>query len=135
MPDQQPVTETKSAERLVFEHYLRTGQRLSTQAWVQEVEHKFNPYHDPRNGCFTFAPGGPRSLSHVIVSDRRGLHRTPQQDWGSMAAGYARTDPSGTNRLDKRSGLPALPKLPRPSNLHSTAPIPERAWAATAVRR
>ena len=74
MPDQQPVTETKSSERLVFEHYLRTGQ-LSTQAWVQEVEYKFNPYHDQRNGGFTFAPGGPRSLSHVIVSDRRGLHR------------------------------------------------------------
>ena len=108
MPDQQPVTETKSAERLVFEHYLRTGQRLSPQAWVQEVEHKFNPYRDPRNGRFTFAPGGPRSLSHVIVSDRRGLHRTPQQDWGSMAAVGARATPAPTHPVQTVSTSEAV---------------------------
>lgn len=90
MPDQQLATEKKSAERLAFEHYLRTGRRLSPQAWGQGVEHKFNPYHDPRNGRFTFAPGGPRSLSHVIISDRRGLHRARQHDSGSMAAADAR---------------------------------------------
>jgi hypothetical protein len=96
MRDQQLVTETKSAERLAFEHYLRTGQRLSPQAWRQEVEHKFNPYHDSRNGSFTFAPGGPRSLRHVIISDRRGLHRARQHDSGSMAAADARATSAPT---------------------------------------
>lgn len=37
--------------RLIFVHYLRTGRRLV-------LEQKFNPYHDPKNGQFTFAPGG-----------------------------------------------------------------------------
>ncbi|GAO39826.1 hypothetical protein SCH01S_39_01110 [Sphingomonas changbaiensis NBRC 104936] len=34
-------------------------------------ELKFNPYHDPDDGRFTFAPGGPRSLASVVVSDKR----------------------------------------------------------------
>lgn len=65
--------EPKSAERLAFERYLRTGFRAKQQPGA--LEHKFNPYHDPRDGRFTFAPGGPRSLSRVVVSDRRGLSR------------------------------------------------------------
>ena len=67
----------KSAERLAFEFYLRTGRRLVGAA---PAERKFNPYHDPRNGQFTFAPGGPRSVADTVFSDRRGLwkpHRQP----------------------------------------------------------
>ncbi|BAK66256.1 hypothetical protein SLG_15810 [Sphingobium sp. SYK-6] len=86
MPNQQLASEKKSAERLAFDHYLRTGRRLSPQAGRQGIEHKFNPYHDPSNGRFTFAPGGPRSLSHVIISDRRSLHRAGQHASGSMVA-------------------------------------------------
>jgi hypothetical protein len=57
--------------RQAYSHWLRTGR------WVRAYgpdgrELKFNPYHDPRNGQFTFAPGGPRSLSRIIVSDRQG---------------------------------------------------------------
>lgn len=37
-----------------FAQYLRTG-RVVVQ---QRVELKFNPYHDPRDGRFTFVPGG-----------------------------------------------------------------------------
>lgn len=74
----QPQTEHKSAERLAFEHYIRTGHRLLVHVQLDELEHKFNPYHDPRNGQFTFAPGGPHSLGTVIISDRRGLHRVRQ---------------------------------------------------------
>jgi len=60
----------KSAERLAFEVYLRTGRQLVRR---ERAERKFNPYHDPRNGQFTFAPGGPRSLADPIFSDPRGL--------------------------------------------------------------
>ncbi|AEG49830.1 hypothetical protein Sphch_2169 [Sphingobium chlorophenolicum L-1] len=86
MYDQQLAAEKKSVERLAFEDYLRTGRRLSPQAWKQGIECKFNPYHDPRNGRFTFAPGGPRSLNHIVISDRRGLHRSEQQHPGTMVA-------------------------------------------------
>lgn len=41
-----------------FAHWLRTG-RLPSGDAAQRIELKFNPYHDPRNGQFTFAPGGP----------------------------------------------------------------------------
>jgi hypothetical protein len=62
-----------SPAQRAFLHYLRTGQRLPEEHFLDEteVELKFNPYHDPRNGQFTFAPGGPRALSHVIVSRGR----------------------------------------------------------------
>lgn len=53
-----------------FAAWLRTG-RWPIIAPRNSVELKFNPYHDPRNGQFTFAPGGPRSLSRVVVSHRR----------------------------------------------------------------
>lgn len=48
--------ERKSANRLAFEHYLRTGQRLTAAEWRAREERKFNPYHDEL-GRFTFAPG------------------------------------------------------------------------------
>lgn len=48
--------EQKSADRLAFAHYLRTGERLTSEEWTSRVACKFNPYHDPRNGQFTFAP-------------------------------------------------------------------------------
>ncbi|CAN5128575.1 hypothetical protein BH10PSE13_BH10PSE13_21980 [soil metagenome] len=68
----------KSADRQYFEQYLRTVRRpVDTDA--MRVERKFNPYHDPRNGQFTFAPGGPRSLAGVVVSDRGG-RRSQRQD-------------------------------------------------------
>jgi hypothetical protein len=95
--NQQSVAEYKSAKRLAFEHYLRTGRRVSA-AWLEEVERKFNPYHDPRDGRFTFAPGGPRSLSHVIVSDRRvrSANRThPPVTPVSSRLGGAQNDSTG----------------------------------------
>jgi LysM repeat protein len=53
----------KSPSERAFSHYLRTGQRLPEEWFIDEpdVELKFNPNHDPRNGQFTFAPGGARS--------------------------------------------------------------------------
>jgi hypothetical protein len=60
-----PDPEFKSAERLAFEIYLRTGRRIVRP---DVPERKFNPYHDPRNGQFTFAPGGARSVGGPRVS-------------------------------------------------------------------
>lgn len=65
-----PQLESKSAERRAFEIYLRTGKRLARR---DAPECKFNPYHDPRNGQFTFAPGGPRSAGASASSDPRGI--------------------------------------------------------------
>jgi len=50
------VCDTKSAHRLAFDHYLRTGQRLTTAEWTARQERKFNPYHD-EIGRFTSPPG------------------------------------------------------------------------------
>jgi hypothetical protein len=54
-----------AAARRAFGHYLRTGRRsviIFAGGDRRRLETKFNPYHDPTNGRFIFAPGGPRSL-------------------------------------------------------------------------
>lgn len=76
----------KSLREKAFSHYLRTGQRLPEDAFItqSDVELKFNPYHDPRNGQFTFAPGGARSPANVIISERRNAQ--PRQSSGARNA-------------------------------------------------
>ncbi len=46
-----------SDERRAFSHWLRTGRRLAISN-PASVEVKFNPWHDPSNGQFTFANSG-----------------------------------------------------------------------------
>ena len=75
MPRHPPIADPRSAERRAFEFFLRTGRRLIEPV---SVENKFNPYHDPRNGQFTFAPGGPRSdgdTQHETVARTGRPHR------------------------------------------------------------
>jgi len=58
-------------ERERFSFYLRTGRiapEVKAEPENDTLETKFNPYHDPENGRFTFAPGGPKSLRSVVTS-------------------------------------------------------------------
>lgn len=41
-----------------FARWIRTGFRLPEQQVDPALEVKFNPYHEPANGQFTFGPGG-----------------------------------------------------------------------------
>lgn len=75
MSKRSSEAEPRSAERLEFEIFLRTGRRSVRS---EKSERKFNPYHDPRNGQFTFAPGGPKSITDPIFSDRRNLWNPAQ---------------------------------------------------------
>ncbi len=81
--------------RSAFDLYLRTGRRLVHETLEVSLERKFNPYHDPRNGQFTFAPGGPRSLTHVMISDRRRVLLAGQDQAGAGTA----TKPEAPGRL------------------------------------
>lgn len=95
--------ELKSADRLAFEHYLRSGERLTANEWLARQQRKFNPYHDEL-GRFTFGPGGPGSGAAA----RSDSTKTP----GS--AGVAPPKP-----------LPKQPvNRPRPSS--SGRPLPRR---------
>lgn len=113
-----------------FANWLRTG-RWPIAARNNGVELKFNPYHDPRNGQFTFAPGGPRSLSRVIVSHGRqhALHNdrlalansasTGKDSIVSNAAGGVLTLQEAVYRQGEQIGLTQAsraPRTPRGSN-------------------
>lgn len=108
--------------REAFVHYLRTGRRTVIEAHVPAkapVEAKFNPYHDPRNGQFTFAPGGPRSLSKVIVSHRR-TSKTPaiQIPHGTTASTPERSaiqsENADSSGASSRAGRIQLAQVGRP---------------------
>ena len=84
--------ELKSLPRLAFAHYLRTGQRLPESAFGParvRSEVKFNPYHDPRDGRFTFATGGGLAAGVTARPERR----------RSMQPGGVRVPPVGTPPL------------------------------------
>lgn len=53
------LPELKSANQAAFDHYLRSGERLTSEEWLGRQEAKFgrgNPYHD-KVGRFTSASG------------------------------------------------------------------------------
>ena len=52
------MDDTSQDQRRAYSFWLRTGLRPVARL-PDGIELKFNPYHDPRNGRFTFAPGGP----------------------------------------------------------------------------
>ena len=82
----------RSSDQIAFEHDLRTGQRLTSAEW----ERKFNPYHDPEDGRFTFAPGG---LTAGMAA-RRQLDRVERTAQG---------------RAGQSGDVPAAPRRPRAS--------------------
>lgn len=47
----------EDSRRGAFSYWLRTGRRVASPK-DRDVEHKFNPWHDPRDGKFTFAGAG-----------------------------------------------------------------------------
>jgi hypothetical protein len=114
-----------SAERTAFVHFLRTGEQLDTSALsdaAEPIELKFNPYHDPRNGRFTFAPGGPRSAAAFI--------RSPggrQATFGGAAAAVRKRSKGGKPRRPIRALPPEL--LPAeasgPGKGHNLLKLPE----------
>jgi hypothetical protein len=98
-------SEARSAERIAFEVYLRTGRRIDLEL---AAEQKFNPYHDPRNGRFTFAPGGPRSIANPIFSDRG-------KPWKPKPQAPGTASPSETPSMRRIAGAPDDPSLATPA--------------------
>jgi hypothetical protein len=76
---------SRSPERLGFVLFLRTGVRLPRNTIGTRsapIERKFNPYHDPQNGQFTFGPGGGSVSDGVYRPDkgRPSLIRTAAEE-------------------------------------------------------
>lgn len=116
--------------RQAYSHWLRTG-RWPVAPSQDGVELKFNPYHDPRNGRFTFAPGGPHSLNQVVISHRR--QETPSVAPAARSAAQGPTiqpadrlilsdaiylPDTGSVTLFPAS-FPRIPRIPRNSNIRA----------------
>lgn len=93
-----------------FEHWLRTG-RLPDGGTAQVIQLKFNPYHDPRNGRFTFAPGGP-SIAPSAGLVRR---RAAATNRGSIATGAGGATTAEVPKLSA-----SMPTAPSTANFAPT---------------
>jgi LysM repeat protein len=115
-----------------FEVYLRTGRR---DVQPDNIEHKFNPYHDPKNGQFTFAPGGKLAEqdskfdptnpfdaahpnNHTVYVVRRGdsLSRVAKRRKGLTV-----TDLAALNGISRTAGLLIGQKLKLPNQSYLEA--------------
>lgn len=66
--------------RADLNRWLRTGRWVPAQLADSRLEVKFNPYHDPANGQFTFAPGG---IGRAAAADPR-QSRSPASGRGRL---------------------------------------------------
>ena len=117
-------------EMLAFGHYLRTGQRIDVDDVIahsgreHESESKFNPYHDPDDGRFTFGPGGgslaPRNRAGA------GSARQSQTQRGSRTSRSPAPLPSAT-KLPPVAAAQQGPEAPNP-RVSAFLRESEKAW-------
>lgn len=129
-----PITDNE--RRRAFSIWLRTG-RLPSVAIADGVELKFNPWHDPADGQFTFAGSG-RTYGQsgggwFRSSGGSGGGASSREDWPREAR-------SATNRQRPRPGptptAKATGSLPRPSpNTNAQRPISNNSWGGEGFTR
>ncbi len=90
--------------RQAFGQWLRTG-HWPLPPESDAIEHKFNPWHDPADGRFTFAGSGTRSGTGGSGSGRSGGPRTPRAIPGS-ASRAARPDPAADRTTARTTEAP-----------------------------
>lgn len=118
MPNPEPTITLKSYQRLAFEHYLRTGMSLLRGGAPSRLERKFNPYHDPENGQFTFAPGGSRSANARETSSSGDQSSQTTLPGGKTTLTLAQYRPNPRARIGGNRG----PKPYDPMTLERTFP-------------
>ena len=131
------VSSNKSPNQRAFSHYLRTGRRLPKEIFLegQDIELKFNPYHDPRNGQFTFAPGGARTGSRPALRQGRPPAPSKPEPYtvrkGDTLSHIARRHGVRTDTLGRANDIKNPDHIQPGQRLHipKDAPQPARAEA------
>lgn len=124
-----PTLASRIAKRVAFGIYLRTGKRIA----AADIETKFNPWHDPKNGRFTFTGLG-RYFGRGSRSDRSGDasgegsastrsvtpgNRGGWRDGGFTGSGGGRTGGGGATgswAAEPRSAPKPIPRKKRPAS-------------------
>jgi hypothetical protein len=105
MEESEWISEGELAKRLAKSYYLRTGIQLEPARFLDEIQRKFNPYHD-EDGKFDSAPG-------------------VTQSWGGQAARMSA--PSGGRdrpaRLGSAHNTAPAGKPPAKERLHTAAHV------------
>lgn len=97
---QRQNSETAANERSAFTHYLRTGARPA-----RRVEVKFNPYHDPANGQFTFGPTSGATPGQSVPTGQAGRRRNDPRDPGNYSVHVVQRGDTLATVAARRKGL------------------------------
>lgn len=89
------VSAEEAAWRMAKSYYLRTGIQLEPERFLDEIQQKFNPNHDPDDGRFTFGPGGVGGSVHRSGGSTIGHPSIPGPSWKPTGIVAARRMPSG----------------------------------------
>ena len=113
MSSTAPATRRTYLERRVFEHFLRTGTRVDANRLAEASKRKFNPYHDPDDGRFTFKPGGGqlsprRNADPVRPTGASGPARLPAPRPKAPTVGKAGSAPEAVRQTDSSGKLGSL---------------------------
>lgn len=117
--------------RRAFVRWLRTG-RLPPARRHDGVEVKFNPYHDPRNGRFTFKPGNYPSYDPQRPAGIENAQLAPGQRGRPPAPGgniRAFQDPMTIEQT-----FPGLQAAPGGAIIALADGVLQLTWAATALQ-
>jgi hypothetical protein len=102
-----------------FEIYLRTGRRVAPAS--SAVENKFNPWHDPDDGRFTFAGQGRYVAGYTgsrLTGQRRGLGGRGGSFGGGGAGGSWEPSPLPTPAASSKR-----PRVPTPTTSAGAASL------------
>ena len=108
---------SESQRRRAFSIWLRTG-RLPRVAFTDGIELKFNPWHDPADGRFTFAGSGQNyGRDRTSPIRRAGDHRAPignrSEPQKPISSAGPKVGPSPPGRLGS-TAAPAKPQQSQP---------------------
>ena len=102
------------ARCLAFSRWLRTG-RLPGWRWGASAEFKFNPWHDPDDGRFTFRGAGkyfPPGNGGGRADDAVRMARRPLEHPGSGGGGASETYEAPEPESGSQQGGPNWPRSP-----------------------
>jgi len=115
---------SESQRRRAFSIWLRTG-RLPRVAFADGIELKFNPWHDPADGRFTFAGSGQNyGRDRTSPIRRAGDHRAPignrSEPQKPISGAGPKVGPSPSGRLGS-TAAPPKPQQTQPGAQRNSA--------------
>lgn len=117
------VSAEEATRRLAKSYYLRTGIVFEPDRFLDEIQRKFNPNHDPDDGRFTYGPGGVDGSVHRLGGSTIGHSSIPVPNWKPTGIAPVRRIPGGNAHSAPSNG--GLDRRASPANRQNASNSPQ----------